>query len=203
MIRNLKEKRRKYILSKALPKYKKIFELLPRKGKILDAGCGKANLSKYILSQNKSLKIIGCDTGKTSDLKNKSFKYVQKDLDEGFKFNEKFDVIIFADVIEHLKEPMKILKEAMKHSNKFIISIPNLDFFMYRLYPKLENPPKGESQHLHHWKPKEFLKILPKELKLIKKDYCTDFPEFRWANKLFPKSSFFNQTLILELIKHE
>jgi len=133
-------------------------------------------------------------------LKNKNFEYFQRDLDKGFPFSQKFDMIMFADVLEHLKNPRKILMEASKYTDKFIISIPNLNFFMYRIYPALENPPKGESQHIHHWKPEEFLKLLPKGFRVVNKQYCSDFPEFRWTHVLFPKSSFFNQTLILEVV---
>ncbi len=124
-------------------------------------------------------------------------------LNRGFLFKKKFDVIIFADVLEHLKEPQKILAQASRYTNKFIISIPNLNFFMYKIYPKLENPPPGESQHLHHWKLKEFLKLLPSNFKIMGKKYCGDFPEFRWTHKLFPKSNFFNQTLILKIVKNK
>jgi len=201
MIGKLKEKRRKHILSRPLPKYRKIFSFLPEKGIFLDAGCGRAELSKYILSKNPNVKLIGCDTGTKPEYKNKNFKYYQRNLNQVFPFKKKFDAIIFADVLEHLENPKEILKQASKYTDKFIISIPNLNFFMYKIYPKLENPPQGESQHLHHWKPKGLLKLIPKNFKVVKKGYCSDFPEFRWTHKLFPKSNFFNQTLILELAK--
>ena len=203
MIGKLKEKRRRYILSRPLPKYRKIFSFLPEKGIFLDAGCGRAELSKYILSKNPNVKLIGCDTGTKPEYKNKNFKYYQKDLNQRLPFKKKFDVIIFADVLEHLEKPQKILAQASRYANKFIISIPNLNFFMYKIYPKLENPPQGESQHLHHWKPEGFLKLIPKNFKVVRKEYCSDFPEFRWTHKLFPKSNFFNQTLILKIVKNK
>jgi len=174
--------------------------MAPKKGLVLDAGCGRAKLSEVLLKKE-NLKIIGCDTGPSSQLKNESFEYRQIDIDEGFKFKEKFDTIIFADVLEHLKKPKKILKEASMNTDKFIISIPNLNFFLYRIFPKMEQPPKGESQHLHHWELKEFLKILPEEFKVVKKKYCTDFPEFRWSNYLFPGISFFHQTIVMEVVR--
>jgi len=201
IIKLIKEKRRKDILSKPLPKYKKIFLMLPKKGKFLDAGCGNANLSKYLLFKNPNLKIIGCDINKFIKYNHANFIYFNKNLNRGFSFKRKFDVIIFADVLEHLKNPEKILEQASKYTNQFILSIPNLEFFVYKLFPKLENPPKKESQHLHHWKYFQFIKILPKNFKIVKKEYCSDFPEFRWFNELFPKSSFFNQTLIIGLVK--
>jgi len=205
MLELLKEKRRRYILSRSLPKYEKIFGLLSEKGKILDAGCGKkSRLSEYLLSKNNFINIVGCDMEKSSSFKHKNFRYSSLNLDKGFNFKINFDTIIFADVLEHLKKPEKILEQASKHTNKFIISIPNLDFFMYKIYPKLENPPKGESQHLHHWKLKEFLNLLPKDFKIVRKEYCSDFPEFRWTNYFpFKNKSFFNQTIILEAIKNK
>ncbi len=200
MINKLKEKRRKYILSKPLPKYKKILDMLPEKEEILDAGCGKGELSKYLLEKNKDFLIIGIDTKKNCEFEHKNFKYIQKDLNKELKLKQKFDVIIFADVLEHLKNPRKVLEETSKYTDNFIISIPNSNFFLFRIHPKLENPPKGESQHLHHWKFKEFLKILPENFKIKRIKFCSDFPEFRWTNYFpFEGKSFFNQTMIMEI----
>ena len=200
MVNKLKQMRRDYINSKPIPKYYKILGMIS-KGNILDAGCGEGNLSKFLLEEKNYLKIEGCDLNYNCKFNHKNFNYFQMDLDKEFFPLIQFDVIIFADVLEHLKEPEKVLEQTSRYTNKFIISLPNLNFFVYRIYPKLENPPKGESQHLHHWKLDEFLNLLPKGFKVVKKEYCSDFPEFRWSNYLFPKSSFFNQTIILEVIK--
>ncbi len=193
--------RRKFIdNSKPLPKYYKIASMLKENKKVLDFGCWNGDLSK-ILIQEKNAQVTGCDLIEESKFKNKNFKYIKVTKEKNFPFKEKFDYIIFAGVLEHLENPNRILEEAFKHTNRIILSIPNLNFFLYKLFPKLENPPIELTPHLHHWKPKEFINSLPKNYKITKKKFCTDFPEFRWTNKLFPGISFFHQTLVLEVVR--
>ncbi len=196
----IKKIRRKLINnSKTLPKYFKIAGLIEKDSKVLDFGCWQGDLSR-ILIERKNAKVIGCDLINKSDFKHKNFKYRKVTKSNNFPFKEKFDYIIFADVLEHLENPQKILGDAFKHTNKCIVSIPNLNFFLYRLFPKLENPPVELTSHLHHWKLSSFKKVLPSNVKIKKIKYCSDFPEFRWTNYFpFKNKSFFNQTLIMEL----
>ena len=147
--------------------------------------------------------VTGCDLIEDSKLKHKNFNYVKVSPGKNnFPFKEKFDYIIFADVIEHLENPKEILNQAFKHTDKCIISIPNLNFFLYKLFPKLENPPIELTPHLHHWTLKSFSKVIPFGVKINRISYVTDFPEFRWANYFpFKNKSFFNQTLVMEIRK--
>jgi 2-polyprenyl-3-methyl-5-hydroxy-6-metoxy-1,4-benzoquinol methylase len=184
--------------SKPLPKYFVIASLLESNKNVLDFGCWKGDLSR-ILIQEKNSNVTGCDLIKSSGFKHKNFEYVQVNKKNNFPFKEKFDYIVFADVLEHLENPHETLEETFKHTNKIIISIPNLNFFLYKLFPKLENPPIELTPHLHHWTLNSFKKILPENTKITKAKYCTDFPEFRWANYFpFKNKSFFNQTLIIK-----
>lgn len=197
--------RRRYIKgSKKLPKYYKISEFVIPNKKMLDFGCWQGSLSK-ILIEEKQAKVVGCDLMKKCSFKNKNFKYKQVSVkNQKIPKNETYDYIIFADVLEHLKDPKKILEESFKQTQSCIISIPNLDFFLYRLFPSLEEPPTKLTPHLHHWTLKKFRNFLPKNLEIVKVTYCTDFPEFRWANHFpFKNKSFFNQTLIMEIKKNE
>jgi len=147
----VKQRRREFINSKPLPKYIRILNLIKKENSVLDAGCGKkAKLSKYLLNKNSSLKITGGDLNKTCEFMHPNFEYSLMDLNQ--KINAKnFDLVIFADVLEHLKNPKQVLQNFSKHTSRFIVSIPNMNFFAYKIFPRLENPPKGESQHIHHW----------------------------------------------------
>lgn len=56
----------------------------------------------------------------------KNFKYIQiNPKRKYFLFKEKFDYVIFADVLEHLKEPKKIMEKISNLTEIMIISIPN------------------------------------------------------------------------------
>lgn len=52
-----------------------------------------------------------------------------------FPFKEEFDLILFADVLEHLRDPSMVLKRSMKclkHDGEIILSVPNVANFTVR-----------------------------------------------------------------------
>jgi len=190
-----KKIRRSFIKKYTLPKHRKILEIIPEKSKVLDLGCGNCRLSKMLL--RKKCRVTGSDISKLK-LKIKNLKYIQADLNKKFSFRSKVDVVILSDFLEHLKKTEEVLKKCAMITGKIIVSIPNLDYFLYKIAPQLENPP-GDLEHVHHWTTESFKKIIPVELKIDKIEYCSDFPEFRWINYLLPNKRFFNQTIIMVL----
>jgi SAM-dependent methyltransferase len=200
-MKNLIRKIRRKLIdnTQPLPKYYIIAEMLEKNKKVLDFGCWHGDLSKILIEKRMAL-ITGCDLIEDSKFKNKNFKYKKVTTKNNFPFKEKFDYIIFADVLEHLNNPKEILTEAVKHTKNCVVSIPNLDFFLFKLFPKLENPPIELTPHLNHWTLSSFKKLLPQEIKIKRVEYCSDFPEFRWTNYFpFKNKSFFNQTIIIEI----
>ena len=205
MIKIIKKIRRKLIdNTKPLPKYFEIANMIEKNKKVLDFGCWQGDLSKIIINISNA-QVVGCDLIKASKFRHKNFKYVKVNPGkDNFPFTSKFDYIVFADVLEHLKNPKEILKQAFNYTDTCIVSIPNLNFFLYQIFPKLENPPVELTPHLNHWKLNSFKNILPNGTKIRQVKYCTDFPEFRWMNYFpFKNRSFFNQTLIMEIGKLE
>jgi len=198
MWNSIKKRRVQYIQKNNYPKHLKILREVPEKGNILDVGCGDGRLTKIILKKNKEVK--GCDIEEPNG--KEGFNYFILDLDSEFKINEKFEVVIFSDVLEHLKNPKNVLEKFAKISKRMIISLPNNDFLLYKLFPSIENPSHEYSPHLHHWNVESFKKIIPKEFSVQKIEFCSDFPEIRFLNYLCPKSKKFNQTMIFYLKKN-
>jgi len=91
-----------------------------------ERNCDVIGIEKNISWANSAKKF--CRKIIVGDIENIDFK---KELD-----NEKFDVILFGDVIEHLKNPQIILEKIQDHllPNGFIIlSIPNISHITIRL----------------------------------------------------------------------
>jgi 2-polyprenyl-3-methyl-5-hydroxy-6-metoxy-1,4-benzoquinol methylase len=204
MIETIKKIRRKIIdNTKPLPKYYKIASMLEENKKVLDFGCWQGDLSK-ILIEKKNSKVTGCDLIVKPKFKDKNFKYIKVSAKkQNFPLKQTFDYVVFADVLEHLKTPKKMMEGTFRHTEKCIISVPNCNFFLYKTFPKLEEPPVELTPHLHHWTLKKFKEVLPKNTEIKKVKYCTDFPEFRIFNYIFPNISLFNQTLIMEIVKND
>ncbi len=89
----------------------------PTGGTILDIGCADGVFTKVILDKAKAEKVIGIDILKSSIdwakkhwKKNKKMKFEIGDAHD-LKFDDKsFDAVFALEVLEHVFEPMKVLK---------------------------------------------------------------------------------------------
>jgi len=80
---------------------------------ILDVGCGEGFLMEYLLRE-KNCKVFGIDISRKAIeiVRSKGMEGEVRDIDE------KYDYILFVEVLEHLKYPHKVLVEACKHANE-------------------------------------------------------------------------------------
>jgi ubiquinone/menaquinone biosynthesis C-methylase UbiE len=100
------------------------------KGSILEVGAGCGSFTRnYINSEVNSITLTEVDDKNISDLKEK-FKNNQKikiTKENIYSINQKFDVIIYLHVLEHIKNDEEEIKEATKKLNKdgtLIIMVP-------------------------------------------------------------------------------
>tara|TARA_R110002020_G_scaffold188328_2_gene387053 strand:+ start:334 stop:996 length:663 start_codon:yes stop_codon:yes gene_type:complete len=144
---------------------------------VLDVGCAIGENGKYLLKEKQAISVYGVEfDAEMATIASKSnTKIFQGDLND-FTFRKEiianspeFDYIIFADVLEHLLEPEKILKELLsqlKPSGKVIISLPNVAHIetFIQLYVKGTWPknPRGifDSTHLRWFTKKDAFKMI-------------------------------------------
>lgn len=101
--------------------------------RILDIGCGSGFAVTRFLS-NKYDNILGIDMYlpnieyAKSHFENSSTKFALMKAEELIDSNEVFDIVIMADVLEHLDEPKKILQTVsslLRKNGLLLITIPN------------------------------------------------------------------------------
>ena len=84
----------------------------------------------------------------------KGVKIFQRDLNDGFpKFSLKFDVIFAGEVMEHLFDDQKFIKEArelLKPGGLLIVTVPNLVFSVNRLLMFLGRMPMMAYAPFHY-----------------------------------------------------
>lgn len=137
----------KKIISKNNFTYRHILRFIDKyavgKKSIIDIGCGAGTLCFYVAS--KGIQVLGVDiSSRAIEACKKSSRRL--DLDKLAKFeivnfpeesvNGKFDLVIFTEVIEHLRDDKLALEKIFNMLNKggiAIISTPSLNAPLYRL----------------------------------------------------------------------
>lgn len=148
-----------------------IVGFIQNKAIVLDVGCADGEFGRA-LKERKNCTVFGVEKNKKSAKKAKRF------LDRVFCIDiEKtkpkimaasIDVIVFADVLEHLKEPEKIIKKYshfLKPNGKIIVSVPNVANFFIRkdiLFGKFEYARQGilDENHLRFFTLKTIKKTI-------------------------------------------
>lgn len=138
--------------------------------RILDVGCGEG----YTLEKLRRNRIGDYLEG---------IEYLQEAIDLGkalrpeikikkgsiyelpYKDNS-FDMVLCTEVLEHLEDPRKGLKEILRVTSKYcLISVPNEPFFMFANLVRLKNLPRfgNDPDHKNHWTYFSFKKFLKRE----------------------------------------
>ncbi len=143
-----KERRRleKIISEKSFtykPLFKNIRSVLKKNSKVLDIGCGEGNIGLLLAQKNND--VTGVDISskaisvaqkkaKILNLKDKTTFLVQDA--HYLKLKNKFDIAICIEVLEHVKDDTRIIKNIYKQLKKtgtLIITVPSKNAPLYKL----------------------------------------------------------------------
>lgn len=166
--------------------------------KILDVGCGDGILMYFI--RNNSKKVYGIDnSGKELQNARKRGMIVKKvDLDrEKIPFiASSFDCMVCLDVIEHVKDPEKLLREinrVSKVGGKLILATPNVrftnhlfDLVIMGRFPKTSTDPSlYDGGHLHFFTYGDIIELLKKTgFRIAKIEGIINKPRRGWKGRI-------------------
>jgi methionine biosynthesis protein MetW len=105
--------------------------------RLLDVGCARGHLSAALASQGWQVTGIEYDAADAAVAQEKGIDVIVGTAEDAMDaMNEKFDVIVFADVLEHFVHPEEVLSQAralLAPGGRVVISIPNVAHLSVRL----------------------------------------------------------------------
>ena len=116
--------------------YKIISELIEKKSRILDVGCGDGELIKYLL-ENKTEDIRGLEISKKSvqNCLSKGLPVIEGNAENDLKQfpDHSFDYVILSQTLQAFLSPEKVISELLRVGKKAIVTIPNFGHWKVRL----------------------------------------------------------------------
>jgi glycosyltransferase involved in cell wall biosynthesis len=124
-----------YTLKKSsLSSHSQLLEMIgPPPRTVLDVGCGQGELGHLV--RERGHRVTGIDWAPPKFALD---EFIQADLGAGLPIPEerKFDVILLADVLEHMSEPGVLLEQAKRHlapGGSLLVSLPNAVHWSMRM----------------------------------------------------------------------
>jgi 2-polyprenyl-3-methyl-5-hydroxy-6-metoxy-1,4-benzoquinol methylase len=119
-----------------------VFDAVSKNTTCLDVGCWTGNLGKSLINKKRCV-VDGVDYKREAldEAKRQGYRetYLVNFNDEDFDLglgNNKYDFIICADVLEHLRDPgvvLERLRRFLKDEGRLVISVPNIGFIQQRV----------------------------------------------------------------------
>ncbi len=141
---------------------------------VLDVGCGEGYLTAHIKEHNRYIDIEGIDYYdhiiEIAKGLHRDIKFLQGSIYELPYENNKFDILISSEVLEHLDNPERAINEIKRVSKKYcIITVPNEPYFRianvcrFKYISSFGNTPG----HIQNWTKKDFKELLEKHFKKV------------------------------------
>ncbi len=111
--------------------------MIPVGARILDVGCGTGSVSAHIVA-NRRASLIGLepDDARAARARQRGLTVLKAELTpEIIAELGRFDIVLFADLLEHLPDPFSLLqmaKSALSPGGRILISVPNVAHWSVR-----------------------------------------------------------------------
>jgi 2-polyprenyl-3-methyl-5-hydroxy-6-metoxy-1,4-benzoquinol methylase len=141
---------------------------------VLEIGVGEGFLSGYLSEKFTDKRFVGVDLNQDDIARlKKHFPRIEAHVGSVYELgflNQRFDLVMCCEVLEHLDTPDKALDEIVKLApRRVILSVPHEPFF------KLSNLLAGKNvrqlgndpEHINHWNPRTFRELIEPRFEVL------------------------------------
>jgi methionine biosynthesis protein MetW len=105
--------------------HRHVLDLVPRGSRVLDVGCAEGYLAAELAQRGCSVVGIEPDERAAAIARERGINVLEFDVEEVALDASAFDVVLFVDVLEHLRAPEPVLRQALQ-AGTAIVSVPNI-----------------------------------------------------------------------------
>lgn len=141
-----------------------IRDLVPKGAKVLIIGCGTSRLPLALRDKGAVVTVSDIAPAAVALFTKEGFSGFLLDLENigDASVSEQYDVIIASEVLEHIRNPERVIEVLSKHTKRFILTVPNSAFYRYRLHLMFSGRflvqwAHHPAEHLRYWSHTDFL----------------------------------------------
>ena len=109
------------------PKYEKILAWIGYGKRVLDVGCGAGAFTSRIAEHND---VVGVEADEANWRLASQRASVVRGTFPDVAIEGRFDIVLLADVLEHMHDPERALERAKELADEIIVNVPNFDCFV-------------------------------------------------------------------------
>ncbi len=148
---------------------------------VLEVGVGEGFISGYLSEQLPAIRFTGVELGEADVLRARRL-FPRLEVHQGSAYALQalpggYDLILCAEVLEHLDSPGRALDEMLAlKPRRLLLSVPHEPLFMLSNLARLKNVARlgNDPEHVNHWAPRSFRRLLETRLDVLR--VTTSYP---------------------------
>jgi methionine biosynthesis protein MetW len=102
-----------------------VLDLVAPGSRVLDVGCAEGHLAAELTARGCRVVGIEHDSRAARAARDRGVEVLELDVEQIPLAAARFDVVVFADVLEHLRDPAAVLRQA-RAAGRAVVSLPNI-----------------------------------------------------------------------------
>ena len=171
----------RFLIRRFIEKLAGLFDLTQPSGSVLEIGCGEGFVAGQLSARHSGESYVGVDLD-AKDIENLRAKFPGVEAHQGSIYDlsflgREFDVVVCAEVMEHLDEPRAALEQIIERKPRWVIlSVPHEPWFCLSNFARGKNITRlgNDPEHVNLWGRRGFRKVI--ESHLVVERHETSYP---------------------------